>query len=136
MCSLSNLPAHGIIFFLAFVQSKREGIPFETEEELRERGTAKTPDILLSCPVGIKVRRKGINQMDDVRKSLYSENLEGGEVEEGAQFEQGAIGNRNADNWDEFQDDEEFEWKVVCWIDSKVRGGKANNPPKILFFRH
>lgn len=28
-------------------------IPFETEAKLHARGTAKTPDILLSCPVGI-----------------------------------------------------------------------------------
>ena len=51
-------------------------IPFETETELRERGTARTPDILLSCPVGIQVpKRSG----------------------------------------------EGLEWKVVSWIDSKVR---------------
>jgi CDAN1-interacting nuclease 1 len=31
------------------------GIPFETEEQLRERGSARTPDILLSIPVGVKV---------------------------------------------------------------------------------
>ena len=37
---------------------KGMGIPFETEEQLRQRGTAKTPDVLLSCPVGIKVRKK------------------------------------------------------------------------------
>lgn len=50
-------------------------IPFETENELRERGTARTPDVLLSCPVGIEVPKK------------------------------------NGDG---------SEWKVVCWIDSKV----------------
>ena len=32
-------------------------IPFETEAELRIRGTAKTPDVLLSCPVGIRVHK-------------------------------------------------------------------------------
>jgi CDAN1-interacting nuclease 1 len=31
------------------------GIPFETEEQLRERGSARTPDILLSIPVGVQV---------------------------------------------------------------------------------
>lgn len=39
-------------------QLRAKGIPFETEAELRERGTSRTPDILLSCPVGIKRRRK------------------------------------------------------------------------------
>lgn len=33
----------------------RLGLPYESEEELRLRGTAKTPDILLKCPVGMKV---------------------------------------------------------------------------------
>jgi hypothetical protein len=31
------------------------GIPFETEEQLRDRGSSRTPDILLSIPVGVKV---------------------------------------------------------------------------------
>ena len=31
------------------------GIPFESEADLRIKGTSRTPDILLSCPVGIKV---------------------------------------------------------------------------------
>lgn len=31
------------------------GIPFETETDLRGRGTARTPDILLSCPMGVLV---------------------------------------------------------------------------------
>jgi hypothetical protein len=52
------------------------GIPFETEAQLRDRGTSRTPDVLLSAPVGIEVPRK---------------------------------------------DGDGTEWKVVCWIDSKVR---------------
>jgi hypothetical protein len=51
------------------------GIPFETEAQLRDRGTSRTPDVLLSAPVGIEVPRK---------------------------------------------DGDGTEWKVVCWIDSKV----------------
>jgi hypothetical protein len=51
------------------------GIPFETEAQLRERGTAKTPDILLSLPLGVETLKKS---------------------------------------------GEGTEWKVVCWIDSKV----------------
>ena len=35
----------------------RAGIPFETEEQLRERGTSKTPDVLLSTPVAVQVKR-------------------------------------------------------------------------------
>ena len=30
------------------------GVAFETEEQLRQRGTSRTPDILLSSPVGIR----------------------------------------------------------------------------------
>jgi hypothetical protein len=44
-------------------------IPFETESDLRERGASRTPDVLLTCPIGVKVGT---------------------------------------------------EWKVICWIDSKV----------------
>lgn len=44
-------------------------IPFETESQLRDKGSSRTPDILLQCPIGVKVGS---------------------------------------------------EWRVVCWIDSKV----------------
>jgi hypothetical protein len=50
------------------------GLPFETEAQLRERGTSRTPDILLSSPLGIEVPKSN----------------------------------------------GETEWKVICWIDSKV----------------
>jgi len=33
----------------------RLGLPFETEDELRKRGTSKTPDVLLKCPVGLRI---------------------------------------------------------------------------------
>ena len=33
-------------------------VPFESESQLRERGTARTPDVLLSCPMGVRVPRK------------------------------------------------------------------------------
>ena len=39
-------------------------IPFETEADLRVRGTARTPDVLLSIPLGIRVR-KGRNNRDN-----------------------------------------------------------------------
>jgi hypothetical protein len=73
------------------------GIPFETEEQLRKRGTAKTPDVLLSCPVGLKVRKK---------KSPQS-------------FQQSPSGVVTGS----FEKEEEYEWKIVCWIDSKALFG-------------
>ena len=33
----------------------RIGIPFETESELRDKGSSKTPDVLLQCPIGVQV---------------------------------------------------------------------------------
>ena len=45
-------------------------IPFENESQLRDKGSARTPDIVLQIPIGVKVGS---------------------------------------------------EWRVVCWIDSKVR---------------
>jgi len=50
-------------------------VPFETEHDLRHRGTARTPDILLLCPVAIPITKNDTNKE---------------------------------------------EWKVICWIDSKV----------------
>ena len=62
-------------------------LPFETEGELRAKGTARTPDILLSSPVAVPVSRKSPNSNDD---------------------------------------DEENEWKVICWIDSKALFGDVH----------
>jgi hypothetical protein len=75
-------------------------IPFETENDLRIKGTARTPDVLLSTPVGMKVPKRSSTS----RKLLLDEN--------DAQFTKGNDGEA---------DEEEHEWKVVCWIDSKVR---------------
>jgi hypothetical protein len=33
-------------------------VPFESEQALRERGTSRTPDVLLSCPMGVRVTKK------------------------------------------------------------------------------
>jgi hypothetical protein len=38
------------------------GLPFESEAELRSRGTAKTPDVLLTAPLGVPVRDKDGNE--------------------------------------------------------------------------
>ena len=75
---------------------KNMGIPFETEEQLRQRGTAKTPDVLLSCPVGLKVRKK---------KSLHF-------IQQSPSQIPGS-----------FEGDDEYEWKIICWIDSKALFG-------------
>ena len=61
---------------MVFYYSLPIGIPFETETDLRGRGTSRTPDILLSCPMGVLVPKA-----DGTGK----------------------------------------EWKIICWIDSKVR---------------
>jgi hypothetical protein len=37
------------IFFAA------TGVPFESEAQLREKGSAKTPDVVLSCPISVQV---------------------------------------------------------------------------------
>lgn len=80
---------------------KSMGIPFETEEQLRKRGTAKTPDVLLSCPVGLKVRKK---------KQL---------VEQPIIQQQSPP--RSASGT--FEKEDEYEWKIICWIDSKALFG-------------
>ena len=65
-----------VVYLSHFYCEMAKGIPFETEAQLRELGTSKTPDVLFSSPLGVETPRS---------------------------------------------DDEGSEWKVVCWIDSKVR---------------
>ena len=86
-------------------------IPFETEEELRIRGTAKTPDILLSCPVGIRVRRK---DYDGIRRSLYKEEETDTNRTDKTQKQ------NDINDLDDDDEDDKCEWKIICWIDSKV----------------
>ena len=69
---------------------RHAGIPFETEEQLRERGTSKTPDVLLSTPVAVQVKRPA-----------------------------GITTNTQVDADDD-------GWRIVCWIDSKVRNSISN----------
>mmetsp|Transcript_36937 Transcript_36937/g.37241 ORF Transcript_36937/g.37241 Transcript_36937/m.37241 type:complete len:260 (-) Transcript_36937:731-1510(-) len=70
------------------------GIPFETEEQLRMRGTSKTPDILFSCPMGVKV---------PIQKNKHT-------PQQGYQCRESV----------------DYEWKVVCWMDSKALFGDIN----------
>mmetsp|Transcript_32486 Transcript_32486/g.71310 ORF Transcript_32486/g.71310 Transcript_32486/m.71310 type:complete len:388 (+) Transcript_32486:41-1204(+) len=72
-------------------------IPFETENDLRIKGTSRTPDVLLSCPVGMKVPKRS-----STRRKL-------------------SLGNNSCDIEEDIE--EEYEWKVVCWIDSKALFG-------------
>lgn len=40
---------------LSAVRPFHPDIPFESEAQLRDRGTSKTPDVLLQFPIGIEV---------------------------------------------------------------------------------
>ena len=101
-------------------------IPFETEAELRIRGTAKTPDVLLSCPVGIRVRRKNVNDEDSVTAKQNDQQQQQqiqlqGEENNGttpiSHLQKGVSVNLLNDD----DESDEYEWKIICWIDSKVR---------------
>ena len=61
-------------------------IPFETEIQLRARGTSRTPDILFSCPVAIKVPKRVLT-----------------------------AANQTAENEVGISNDKDFVWKMVCW---------------------
>jgi CDAN1-interacting nuclease 1 len=40
-------------------------LPFETEKQLQERGASRTPDILLTCPLAIKLPTRSSNNDND-----------------------------------------------------------------------
>ena len=40
------------------------GIPYENEEQLRNRGTSRTPDVVLKTPLGIQVMKKDESGME------------------------------------------------------------------------
>ncbi len=108
-----------------------QDIPFETEADLRARGTARTPDILLSCPVGLRIRRKdgpivqtsttSTNCDEDGRSSSI-----GGNAKQGNRINNLREELRNIN----YHDDEYYEWKIVCWIDSKALYGDVETHAK------
>ena len=113
-------------------------IPFETEAELRVRGTARTPDVLLSIPLGIRVRRK--MRDDSSRRNLFratNDERVGVRDDEMATpqrlvFEEKGVNTsparKRGSTIDEYlKNDDDYEWKSICWIDSKVRV-KADSP--------
>jgi hypothetical protein len=69
----------------------RLDIPFETEEQLRAKGSSRTPDILFSCPVALKVHKKLLSNSRHGAETIMID-----------------------------EDDSNYVWKMVCWIDSKV----------------
>jgi len=89
----------GVEYEIILEQSLRTmGIPFETEDQLRIRGTARTPDILFPCPVAIQ-----IPQMTDM-KSIPNPEDKYHELHLNTE-----------------RNDQGYIWKMVCWIDSKKR---------------
>ncbi|KAL3794846.1 hypothetical protein ACHAW5_004368 [Stephanodiscus triporus] len=109
-------------------------IPFETEAELRVRGTARTPDVLLSIPLGIRVRRR--TRDDSSRKNLFrtTDDEGGGVPEEDIATPQRLLFGEKDVNIsparerpgtidDYLKDDDDYEWKSICWIDSKALFG-------------
>jgi len=91
----------GVEYEIILEQTLRAmGIPFETEDQLRIRGTARTPDILFPCPVAIQ-----IPQMTDMKSTSKPEDQH---LELRPQKE---------------RNDQGHIWKMVCWIDSKALFG-------------
>ena len=98
------------------------GVPFETEDDLRRRGAAKTPDVLLLTPLGIKVRkcrrREKVAIEDDTVARLEDRFAEATAVGDGGT----GIGEEPVEQDKEYgEDEDDYEWKMICWIDSKVR---------------
>ncbi len=91
------------------------------------RGTAKTPDILLSCPVGIRVRKRNdLSSASESSLKVSRLTMKDDKVIDATvastpipklTITSAAEGHDNNDDID----DDMFEWKIICWIDSKVR---------------
>jgi hypothetical protein len=137
-------------------------IPFETEADLRLRGTARTPDVLLLIPLGIRVRRRRKNRDNSanalrmaMQSPSHTSNNDKGEgailedeiimprkmlfddkkhvettVQKQQQLNDGVIINDDCQQQHDDittttnnDDDEYYEWKTICWIDSKALFG-------------
>jgi len=83
-------------------------IAFETEEQLRVRGTPRTPDILFSCPMAIKVPKEILGKANGNANGSGNKNNSGNKAKHEnvvAVDEDGGV------------------WKMICWIDSKALFG-------------
>ena len=85
----------------------KKGIPFETEEDLREKGTARTPDILLSIPIAIPMHGSTITTTN--KNKYFNTKTSPTTIHD----QDGDNNNNNTD----------IHWKVICWIDSKAMFG-------------
>ena len=101
------------------VPRDRSGIPFETESDLRIKGTSRTPDILLSCPVGIRVPRG--SSRDGKYHSSGGGGLEAPSSPAPSPGDGGGASGEGGGGGD--STGAEYEWKVICWIDSKAMFG-------------
>merc|ERR1712032_659322 len=52
---------------------KNLGIPFESESQLRKKGSARTPDVVLSSPVGVKIGSEWLIVCWIDSKALYGD---------------------------------------------------------------
>jgi len=128
-------------------------IPFETERQLRKRGTARTPDVLLSYPIAIKVpKRKSYNRDGSGSYNNSNSNTSGNSrrmtnndsrqrtVAAAVTRQQQHHGHNGksvggSDSSDRVfpstddsvdNDDNDSVWKMVCWIDSKALFGDVH----------
>lgn len=81
-------------------------IPFETERQLRKLGTSRTPDILLSCPVALEIPNNSKKKKFSIVDPSISMNYR-----------------YNYKVYD-------YNWKMICWIDSKALFGDVNTHHK------
>jgi hypothetical protein len=116
----------------SFFCSRGLDIPFETEAELRVRGTARTPDVLLSIPLGIRVRRRIRDNSSRQNLFLTTNDDGGGDPDDEMATPQRLLfgekdvkispARKRPGTIDDYlKDDDDYEWKSICWIDSKVR---------------
>ena len=112
----------GLEYELLLEETLRDmGVPFETEDDLRRRGAAKTPDVLLLTPVGIRVRKRRRKEEVEEVGDVTVARLEDRFADATAVEDVGAAEDLAAKAKEDDEDEGDYEWKMICWIDSKVR---------------